>query len=266
MRIDPLGKLAGSNPIVPLRSNKDIMYNAIYDLCKIRNKGSVLQNGAEGYTPRVKWIVGYLAVEFPHLKFKVDRFKVRDGVIGYNIILPGESGRWVTCHHDIVNPDSDNAQDNSCSIINAIALKNLAPQVNVAILDGEEFGGLGAQDLSLKLQSGEYEEVEWILNLELTGLGGMDFLICDSIPDGALSGRVRSLFECDIESVPFNDSVIFREDGFDSIVINPLPRLESGRLDTSILRLCHSVHDKVEKISIEDMKIFTEKVLLPIVS
>ena len=77
---------------------------------------------------------------------------------------------------------------------------------------------------------------------------------------------VRSKFDCDIVRVPFNDSVIFRANGFDSIVINPLPRKEDGKLDMSVLFRCHSMADSVDKISIEDMKVFTEEVLLPIVS
>ena len=240
-------------------------YREIYDLCRERNLGSVYANGESEYTPRVQWIINYLTTKLPHLPFEVDRFRVRGGW-GYNIILKGDSGKWVTCHHDIVNLDSDNAQDNSCSIINSIALKELAPHINIAILDGEEVGGLGSHQLSNRLKSGEFGEVEWILNLELTGLGGKDFLICNSNPNGRLSELVKSLFKCDEVPVPFNDSVVFRKYGYDSIVINPLPRLESGELDMSILYLCHSPLDSVDKISIEDMKTFTEEVLLPIVS
>lgn len=243
-----------------------MIYEAIYDLCKQRNPGNVFKNGSGVLTPRVKWISEYLSQEHPDMEFTIDEFPVREGISGYNIILRGDSSLWVTCHHDIVNPASDNAQDNSCSIINAIALKKLAPHVNVAILDGEEFGGLGSNRLSEQMLNDDYGAVKWILNLELTGLGGKDFLICNSNIEGELSQRVRSLFECDIIRVPFNDSVIFRKYGFDSIVINPLPRLEDGRLDLSVLRVCHSIHDSVDKISIDDMKKFTEEVLLPIVS
>ena len=204
------------------------------------------------------------------MEYELDEFTPLPdrGSVGsaYNIVLTGESDRWVTCHHDIVNPHSDNAQDNSCSIINAIALKQLVPNINIAILDGEEFGGIGSQYLSYRMKRGDYGVVDWILNLELTGLGGKDFLICNSNLEGKLSNRIKEMFKCDVMRVPFNDSVIFRENGFDSLVINPLPRKDDGTLDTGPLWLCHSIKDSVDKISIEDMKEFTEEVLVPIVS
>ena len=239
------------------------MYEEIYNLCEVKNVGSVLQNEAGHPTPKVRWISDFLASK--DLEFEVQEFPIKGGS-GYNIILTGSSGKWVTCHHDIVNPESDNANDNSCSIINAIALKLKAPHINVAILDGEEFGGLGSEYLSYQMRQGHYGVVTWILNLELTGIGGKEFLICSSNLDKPLSQRVRTMFECDIVNVPFNDSVIFRANGFDSIVINPLPRKEDGELDMSILFRCHSMEDSVDKISTEDMKTFTEEVLLPIVS
>jgi len=241
------------------------MYEAIYNLCKVRNAGPVFKNEPDVPTPRVLWIRDYLTTNFPDLEFEIQDFPIKE-TTGYNVILTGSSNKWVTCHHDIVNKDSDNAQDNSCSIINAIALKTLAPHINVAILDGEEFGGLGSSYLSYQMRHGHYGVVEWILNLELTGLGGKEFLICNSNLNHPLSRKIRRKFECDIIGVPFNDSVIFRANGFDSVVINPLPRLEDGALNMEILYICHSIEDTVDKISIEDMKIFTEEVLLPIVS
>jgi hypothetical protein len=239
------------------------MYSEIYNLCKVRNVGNVFQNEIDVPTPRVQWIINLLKEK--ELDYTLDIFPIRESS-GYNIILTGSSNKWVTCHHDIINPNSDNANDNSCSIINAIALKLLAPEINIAILDGEEFGGLGSNYLSYQMRQSHYGVIDYILNLELTGIGGKEFLICNSNLDKPLSQHVRSLFECDIVNVPFNDSVIFRANGFDSIVINPLPRKEDGTLDIKVLFRCHSIEDSVDKISIEDMKIFTEEVLLPIVS
>jgi len=241
------------------------MYSSIYDLCEVRNEGPVFDNEPGMATPRVIWICNFIESNFPDIDFELQDFQ-GGGTTCYNVILTGSSNKWVTCHHDIVNMNSNNAQDNSCSIINAIMLKSIAPHINVAILDGEEFGGIGSTYLSNKMLNGDYGVVDWILNLELTGLGGKEFLICSSNLDKPLSTKVRNLFKCDIVNVPFNDSVIFRSNGFDSIVINPLPRLDNGELDISILYICHSIEDTVDKISIEDMKIFTEEILLPIVS
>ena len=240
------------------------MYDEIYNLCDVKNAGTVFANEIGVPTPRVRWICELL--ESKGLEYSVESFPVPQDGDGYNIVLTGDSNKWITCHHDIVNKKSDNANDNSCSIINAIALKLLAPHINVAILDGEEFGGLGSSYLSYQMKQGHYGVVDWILNLELTGIGGKEFLICESNLDKPLSIRIREMFECEIVRVPFNDSFVFRANGFDSIVINPLPRKEDGELDMSILFRCHSMSDSVDKISIEDMKEFTEEVLLPIVS
>ena len=239
------------------------MYEEIYNLCAVRNAGTVFKNEVGVLPPRAQWICDLLDAK--GLEYVVEEYPVVS-VSGYNIILPGSSNRWGSCHHDIVNAESDNANDNSCSIINAIALKLLAPHINVAILDGEEFGGSGSGYLSYQMRQGHYGVIDWILNLELTGIGGKDFLICTSNPNEPLSQRVKTMFKCDQVRVPFNDSVIFRANGFDSIVINPLPRKEGGELDMSILYRCHSVEDSVDKISIDDMRIFTKEVLLPIVS
>lgn len=239
------------------------MYEEIYNLCAVKNEGTVYSNGYDKITPRVQWILDLLTDN--DMPFELKQFPVKDG-IGYNILLLGDSDKWVTCHHDIVNPKSDNANDNSCSVINAIALKQLAPHINVAILDGEELKGLGSENLSQQMIAGDYGVVDWILNLELTGLGGKEFFIGSSGIDGKLGELICSQFECDILNVPFNDSVVFRKYGFDSLVINPLPRKEDGKLDTEVLFRCHSMEDSVDKISTEDMKIFTEEVLLPLVS
>ena len=78
-------------------------------------------------------------------KLKAIAGEIKRGVNNYfNIVLPGSSDKFVVAHHDIVNKDSDNANDNSCSVINALMIKKLRPEVNVVILDGEEFGGIGS--------------------------------------------------------------------------------------------------------------------------
>jgi hypothetical protein len=149
----------------------------------------------------------------------------------------------------------------------------LCPEVTVVLLDGEEVGGLGSEQLAEQINAGEFGEIEWVLNLELTGVGGTTFFIGDY--PGKLSEHIRGIFECPIVSTPFNDSVIFRSHGIDSVVINPLPILEEGEsrvkwgdsyLDYSLLYNCHSSRDTLETIDTNDMKAFVEKVLVPIVS
>jgi hypothetical protein len=70
--------------------------------------------------------------------------------------------------------------------------------------------------------------------------------------------------------------VIFRKNGIDSCVINPLPIIPDGsldeglawdeniRLDASILYLCHSSKDTVDLINTQEMKEFVEEVVYKI--
>lgn len=243
------------------------MYKKIYDFCKVKNFGNVYKNG-DVPTPRVDFILNLLDEE--KISYEIDRFEI-NGTFGYNIILRGNSSRMVVAHHDIVNPNIDNANDNSASIINAIALKKILPHINVVLLDGEELGGLGSQRLSDKINNGDFGAIDWVLNLELTGRGGKYFFIGDY--PGKLSNHIKSIFDCPITNTPYNDSVTLRRNGIDSVVINPLPILNEGTskikwddkyLDYSILYNCHSDRDSIETISIDDMKEFVEEVLVKI--
>lgn len=244
------------------------MYQKIYDFCKVRNLGSVYKNGLEP-TPRVKWIIGLLKSN--NINFILDEFYLSEDNKCWNIILPGTSKMAVCAHHDIVNPNSDNANDNSASVINVIMTHVLNPSITAFIVDGEELGGIGSKRISEKINSGEYGDIDFILNYELTGKGGTNFFIGNY--QGKLFEKIIDKFNCPVYSTPFNDSVIFRKYGIDSCVINPLPITnketsiitESGHyLDVSMLYNCHSTNDSVETICTDDMKDFVEKVALEI--
>lgn len=77
----------------------------------------------------------------------------------------------ITCHHDIVNTDSDNCLDNNASIFNIIKLDEeirlIKPNYNVilAIVDEEESGGGGIKRLI------DCYEFDQHIDLELTALG-----------------------------------------------------------------------------------------------
>jgi Uri superfamily endonuclease len=251
------------------------MYHKIYDFCKVRNIGNIYKN-EDVPTPRVQFILDLLDSEV--IKYELDKFKIESGWynkngVGYNIILRGTSNRVVVAHHDVSNPHIDNANDNSCSVINAIMIKKLVPEINVVLLDGEECGGLGSERLSQQINKGEFGDIEWILNLELTGRGGKYFFIGDY--PGKLTNHIKSIFDCPVTTTPYNDSVTFRKNGIDSVVINPLPPLESGTsqvkwnentyLDYSMLFNCHTDKDTIDTISVDDMKEFVEEIVLKIV-
>jgi len=246
------------------------MYNKIYDFCKVRNIGGTYSNSNKP-TPRVQFLMQLLESE--GMDYELDTYQSR-GNTCYNIILKGDSDRMVVAHHDIVNPNIDNANDNSASVINAIMIKKLKPEINVVLLDGEECGGLGSQRVSDQINDGYFNTIDWVLNLELTGRGGKYFFI-GNYP-GRLSDHIKSIFDCPITNTPYNDSVTFRKNGIDSVVINPIPPLREGKssvkwkddtyLDFSMLYNCHSSKDTISTISVDDMKEFVEDVVLKILA
>lgn len=246
------------------------MYNKIYDFCKVRNRGSIYQND-NNPTPRVEFLMSLLDSEC--ISYELDKFNT-DKVTGYNIIMKGDSNRMVVAHHDINNPNIDNANDNSASVINAIMIKKLMPEMNVVLLDGEECGGIGSQRCSEMINDDYFGKIDWVLNLELSGKGGKHFFIGDY--PGTLTNHIKSIFDCPITRTPYNDSVTFRRNGIDSCVINPLPPLNEGTsqvkwnentyLDYSMLFNCHSKKDSIDTIDINDMKEFVEDVVLKILS
>ncbi len=193
----------------------------------------------------------------------------------FNIIMRGTSSKMIVAHHDVNNHRIDNANDNSASVINVIATKKLRPELNAILLDGEEFGGIGSKRAAQQIKDGKFGSIEWVLNYELTGRGGKYFFI-GNYP-GKLSNRILELFNCPVVNTPFNDSIIFRQFGIDSVVINPIPPLPEGEessvmfhdgkyLDIKMLGNCHSAKDTLATISTADMKEFVEEVILKIVS
>lgn len=257
------------------------MYSKINDFCKVKNTGLAYKNGLE-QTPRVQWLVKLL--ESNNIEYIIDEWESTPQNKFFNIILPGTSGKFITAHHDIVNPASDNANDNSASVINAIMTKINSPSTTIILLDGEEIGGKGSQRASEKIQSGEYGQCDWILNFELTGKGGHHFFIGNY--ENELNNHIKDLFNCPVVQTPFNDATIFTKNGLVSTVINPLPPLEKEEsviksfmrkspevlsydgtpLDFSILYNCHSMNDSLDTIDPKDMQDFVEKVVMKILA
>jgi len=109
------------------------------------------------------------------IKFKNQIKKDQETIKTYfNIYIKGSSDKMIMAHHDVMNVKSDNCNDNSASVINAIACKTLMPELNVAITDGEETGGIGASRAAEKINEGVFGNIEFVLNFELTALGGTE--------------------------------------------------------------------------------------------
>jgi len=268
-------------------------WTKINQFCKVKARPAT-ENGDEA-PPRVKFLMEFLdsmSIEYELDAFEIDRppryinhwgDMLRDSGIDshketnkyYNIVIRGSSDKMVVAHHDIVNPNSDNANDNSASCINAIMTKSLRPDVNIVILDGEEAPNLGAgsKHCAKRINNGDFGNIKWVLNLELTGAGGDNFFIGTVRDKSPLKDGILRIFDCPEVNVPFNDSITFRRAGIDSVNINPLPTTEKrtpvsyrGKyLDMDMLHNCHSTKDSLSTISTEDMKVFTEQVICRII-
>ena len=282
-----------------------MIYSKINEFCKVRNVGNCYSNGSEP-TPRVKFIMelldkegieydldaweytrpsrfNYKKVSFqdPYLKKLFGEEKVEEEEepknMMFNIIMKGSSDKMIIAHHDVNNHTIDNANDNSCSVINVIATKKLRPDVHAVLVDGEEFGGHGSKRLGQQIKKGNFGSISWVLNFELTGKGGKYFFIGDY--PGKLSDKITGLFDCPVVRTPFNDSVTLRELGIDSVVINPAPPMPEGKksdlkfpksgkegvyLDFSVVYCCHRPTDTLSSIDVNDMKEFVETVVVKI--
>ena len=242
---------------------------SVEDFCKVRNHTNALGN-TKHYTPRLEFLI--ILLESSGIHYEVDEF-TENGTPFYNLVMRGTGTRMVIAHHDIVNPYSDNANDNSASVINAIALKKISPETHVVITDGEEVGLIGAKRLAKRIASGDFGWIDWVLNIELSGKGVKNFMIGSH--KGKLTDHIISLFNPPVKRTPTSDCYAMIEHGIDTNVINPLPLLlegesdmmnERGFLDNSSWYLCHSDEDSFDKISIKEMEEFVTDVLLPIVS
>jgi len=252
---------------------KNFNYNLIYDFCRVKNERPASGNGVKELPPRVRFIIGVL--KSYRLHYQLDSY-YSSGNLLYNIYLlsRGGSNDWLMAHHDVLRPEYDNANDNSASVINAIAAKILNPSINVALVDSEEVWDVkkGSQRFSELVLDGVLK-ANSVLNLELTGKGGRNFFVGNY--QTPLTKKIIDMFGCDSIDVPFNDAVVLERNGINTALINPLPLKEPNsnldgkfprihQLDTSILNRCHTKEDSLENIDPVEMKEFVENVLLEI--
>lgn len=226
------------------------IYNEIYNFCKVEETETTSNN-------RFIFLINLLK------KYNIDYNVIKgykNDIEFKNIFIKGKSNKFLSAHYDIINKKSNNANDNSASIINAIAYNLKNPSINVLLLDGEEppYFGSGSTIMSEYFKKNNIK-VEWILNLELTGFG-KDFFI-DKYKT-KLSNHLYNLYKDKLIKIdtPFNDSTIFRNNGFNSNVLTTFDMINE-KIDTSHLLNCHSINDSLSTIKIEDMKYFVKHTL-----
>ena len=167
-----------------------------------------------------------------------------------NNLVIGNGPHWVSAHWDVVNPKSENANDNSASCIACLELCSRLPWLSCVIFDAEEIGGFGSLAWA---ESGP--NAEWVINLELSGEGGSTWLVGEcSSKIGALVSEISAAPRI---KVPFNDSVSLRSSGIDACLVQPCPMVD-GEPDTSNWKRCHRTVDTVDALPPNDLDSFID--------
>lgn len=147
---------------------------------------------------------------------------------GFDINRPT---RVLMAHYD-VNTESDahdNANDNGASIIVLLEYledKNFPSDKNILVVftDGEEFGGQGAKEFANQVKEGNHGNVEWVLNLDVVGIGDKVVFEYDSsknIRDHIISvlGENTGFIK-----MPFNDAQKLRTHNINAACLSVIPQ------------------------------------------
>lgn len=257
---------------------KDLSYNILKGLCKVRNLQSSFKGSENPLTPRASFIVDTILDLGIYEGLNLDIFKdnySKDLDLNYlnielSINVGAENSVIYVAHHDVNNINSDNCQDNSASVSNLLALakhfndnKPTDKNVHIVFTDCEEFGGLGARRLSERINEGAFGNVDYIVNLELTA-NGMNFWNDSKnfSKESLLLDKLNSVSEFVSVKTPFNDSVVFRSRGIDSVCIGSLTDSEMEQVKKyrycATWALCHKENDTFENANSKDMNNFVE--------
>lgn len=258
-----------------MKSN--LAYNILEGLCEVRNTQSSLKGLENPVTPRVNYILDTifdLKLIQNGVKMNLDIFDDSiEGLKYVNVELffdkGADSSVMFIAHHDVNNIYSDNCQDNSASVSNLLSLaehcstNNLGKNVHIVFTDCEEFGGRGAKRLADKINNGEFGNVEYVVNLELTANGTKFWADTQNFAhDSALEDKLNVTDKFVTVRTPFNDSVVLRGRGIDSVCIGSLTEgemnvvLSQGYCGT--WALCHKPNDTFENAVGSDMDNFVE--------
>lgn len=256
-------------------------YEILEGLCQAKNVSSSAKGKVEPLTPRANYIVDNILdmnlYESANVVMDVYNDSVdATGTLFYlNIELTfgeGDTGVMFIAHHDVNNPNSENCQDNSASVANLLSLAQHLSEntpnkrVHIVFTDCEEFGGEGAFRLAQRINEGVFGEIEYVVNLELTANGRNLWNDSNIFPEGFESANLLDKLnengEFYIATTPFNDSVVLRNQGIDSICIGSLTDDDMqqviGRGYCSTWAVCHKMNDEFQQANSEDMDNFVE--------
>lgn len=259
-------------------------YDILKGLCKVRNEVGSYMPLENPITNRVNYIMNTL--KEMGVIYSLDMFNPytdnkkylnRKYVnIGVEIMAsePTEETVMFTAHHDVNNPVGDNCQDNSASVANLIDLigrlknKELDKNVIVVFTDCEEFGGKGANRLSKRINDGEYGNVNYVVNLELTANGTNIWADVKDEEKTPLLIKVKKTLELEdrrltLVRTPFNDSVIFKLNEIDSVCFGSFTDEDMNEVKErgycKTWALCHKGEkDSFDNASKENMSKFVD--------
>jgi hypothetical protein len=236
----------------------------INDLVKIQEDHDIC-NMTGRYGHRLNFLVGLVeALGIEYFVRSYDEDDEEPDEIMHNLVLPGNSELMVVAHYDVFNTASHNANDNSASIINAIALKVLNPEVTVVLTDGEEqpFCCMGTNYLRFELRYNyDYcKHIRSVLVLELTGYGKN---VAISNYGGHLLTQTQLCSSVYVMEMPKSEAFLFRRRDIDSEVVTCYPEI-NGRPDFSHFEKVHTEKDNIDSIKIGDMEQFVSNFLYPL--
>ncbi len=239
----------------------------LHHFVNIKSKSSFdkILNDDEVLTNRVKFILNKLSNEniikdvfhnTNHNRKFVNLYFYKDNGASDTICL--------LAHHDINNPKSLNANDNSASIVNLLNLirnynLNIGKNILIAFTDAEEIVDLknnGAWQLSQKIKEGVFGNVKIAINLELTAYGSNIWYEHDSI----LNPYLKELNATKVKT-PFNDSHSLRAAGISSTCIGTVEDEDIKQINKmgfcDTWGVCHRIEDN--RYDYNDMKNFVDK-------
>ena len=286
----PSGPILGVD-VAGIRSAIKTGYELLSEMIHVRNYRRSHQSNFSPFTPRTMFIINTLNAI--GMQYELDIFDDAgydlfdyDNEKLVNIIVKfgsksGQPAIVFSAHHDIVKSDSQNCQDNSASVCNLLHLcaklkeytygenNTLLEQRPVIIVftDKEECGGVGARRMSGRLLRGDLGKFEYIINLELTGLGKslwIDRFNFQEPSDEKTPVMLKFDSEIGVENysdvkTPFSDATIFRRCGIDAICIGILPEEQIKNIKKEkpeTWNLCHDANDTIDKCNATDMESF----------
>ena len=199
--------------------------------------------------------------------------KLNENIVVYaNGFDQSRPTRVLMAHYDVNTESSlhDNANDNGASIV--ILLEYLEESIfpsdkNILVVftDGEEFGGHGAKSFAKQVAQGLHGKVEWVLNLDVVGIGNM--LVFEDIK-GKLRTKIENTLTEDIGFIqmPINDAMFLRNGGVDAICMSVIPDEYWDSTKNKLSKhpkfwsFLHTQNDKWDTISTEAMSIAFDSV------